>query len=132
VQGPVSPSYADRVLAVGEAAGQVKTTTAGGIYYGMLGAEMAASVLDDALDAGRLDAGSLSVYEEMWRARLGPEIDMGLRLQEAVRELEDHEIDRVFGALQNGVGRMVRRVVRFDWHRPALRVLLSSVLAAAS
>jgi len=131
VQGPVSPSHADRVLAVGEAAGQVKTTTAGGIYFGMLGADMAARVLDDGLAAGRLGAASLARYEELWRGRLGPEIDMGLRLQSAVRDLGDAEIERVFGALQNGVGRMVRRVVRFDWHRPALKLLLSGVLSAA-
>jgi digeranylgeranylglycerophospholipid reductase len=130
VQGPVSPSYADRVLAVGEAAGQVKTTTAGGIYYGMLGADLAAGALDRALASDRLDAASLAGYEEAWRSRLGPEIDLGLRLQEAVRGLEDQQIERVFGALQNGVGRAVRRVVRFDWHRGALRVLLGGVLGS--
>jgi geranylgeranyl reductase family protein len=130
VQGPVSPSYADRVLAVGEAAGQVKTTTAGGIYYGMLGAGIAADVLDDALATGRLDAPSLAGYEAAWKARLGPEIDLGLRLQRAVRGLDDGQIDRVFESLQSGMGAVVRRVVHFDWQRGAVRVLLGGVLAA--
>ena len=35
-------TYADRVLAVGDAAGLVKPTTGGGIYYSVLSAELAA------------------------------------------------------------------------------------------
>ncbi len=123
VQGMVTPSYADRVLAVGESAGQVKTTTAGGIYYGLLGAGMAAERLDEALREDALDAGSLAPYEEAWRDRLGSEIRSGLELQERAAALSDEEIDRIFGALRDGVAAVIREVVRFDWHRPALRVL---------
>jgi flavin-dependent dehydrogenase len=39
---PLSRTYEERVLAVGDAAGQVKPTAGGGIYYGMLGAQDAA------------------------------------------------------------------------------------------
>ncbi|MDX1578457.1 MAG: NAD(P)/FAD-dependent oxidoreductase [Gemmatimonadota bacterium] len=124
VQGPVEPSVADRTLAVGEAAGQVKTTTAGGIYYGLRAAERAAEVLAERLPADRLDAASLAAYEEAWRTELMPEIEAGLELQRAVRGLSDAEIDRLFEALQGGLGAMVRAAVRFDWHRAALSVLL--------
>lgn len=123
VQGMVSPSYADRTLAVGEAAGQVKTTTAGGIYYGMLGAEMAADRLDEALGRNALDAESLAPYEDRWHDRLGREIRSGLELQERAGALSDGEIDRLFEALRGGIAATVRQVVRFDWHRSALGVL---------
>ena len=123
VQGPVAPSAVDRVLAVGEAAGQVKTTTAGGIHYGIRGAEHAAGVLAERLPDDRLDAPSLAAYQEAWRAELMPEIEAGLELQRAVRGLSDGEIDQLFEALQGGLGAMVRAAVRFDWHRDALSVL---------
>ena len=45
VQTPLERSYADRVLVIGETAGQIKTTTGGGIYYGLLGAEMGVETL---------------------------------------------------------------------------------------
>lgn len=125
VQGPVLPSVADRVVAVGEAAGQVKTTTGGGIYYGMLGAEIAAEVLDRALRRDRLDAASLSAYQERWLAELGPEIRLGLALQRAARRLEDPQIDSLFRALGNGLGGALRGLVSFDWHGSLLRRLLS-------
>ena len=47
--GPVTRTYADRVVAVGDAAGLVKPTTGGGIYYGLLSGSIAAEVLGDAL-----------------------------------------------------------------------------------
>lgn len=124
VQGPVRPSYAERVVAVGEAAGQVKTTTAGGIYYGLIGAEIAAEVLDEGLRRGRLDAAFLGRYERRWLAALGGEIESGLALQRLGREVEDRDVDEVFAALNDGLGSTVRRLVRFDWHRPVVRELL--------
>lgn len=123
VQGPVLPSHADRVLAVGEAAGQVKTTTAGGIYYGMLGAELAGNVLHEGLRRDRLDAGFLQRYEKAWLARLLPEIESGFELQEAGRAMTDDEIDDLFRALRDGIASSVCKVVEFDWHRTALRLL---------
>lgn len=125
VQGRVEPGHADRILAVGEAAGQVKTTTAGGIYYGMVSAERAAEVLDEGLRSDRLDAAFLAHYSEAWWDELGPEIEAGLALQEAVRGMEDEDIDALFRALNDGVAAAVRRAVTFDWHRTALRVLFT-------
>jgi geranylgeranyl reductase family protein len=123
IQGPVTPSFADRALAVGEAAGQVKTTTAGGIYYGMIGGEIASEVLSDGLRRDRLDADWLSRYQTEWESRLGSEIDAGLELQRVAQNMSDPEIDRLFAALSGGLGAAVRQVIRFDWHKPALRVL---------
>lgn len=123
VQGPVEPSYADRALAVGEAAGQVKTTTAGGIYYGLIGSEIASEVLDEALRKDRLDAAFLCRYRDRWWSRLGPEIRSGLELQRVAEAMEDREVDRLFEALNNGLAPTVRRVVEFDWHRAALKAL---------
>jgi flavin-dependent dehydrogenase len=45
----VTRTYGRRLLAVGDAAGLVKSTTGGGIYYSLLSATLAAEVLADAL-----------------------------------------------------------------------------------
>ena len=52
---PVSRTWTDQVLAVGDAAGLVKPTTGGGIYYGLLTGHLAAEVLSSALRENRLD-----------------------------------------------------------------------------
>src|SRR5690606_39098152 len=93
--GPVRRSYADRVLAVGDAAGLVKPTTGGGIYYGMLSGVFAARVLDDALGRDRLEARALRPYESRWRQRLGQEIRVGLAFRNIAARLSDESIDEL-------------------------------------
>jgi geranylgeranyl reductase family protein len=128
VQGMVLPSYADSALAVGEAAGQVKTTTLGGIYYGLIGADLAAEVLSDGLRRNRIGARHLARYERAWTRKLRGEIEMGLELQRVAWQLSDPEIDALFATLGGGLAAAVERVVRFDWHRPALKMILKRAL----
>ncbi len=90
----------------------------------MLGAEIAAEMLSDGLRKERLSASHLGRYEQAWEDRLGGEIKTGLELQRLARTMSDSEIDALFLALQSGLASSVRHLVRFDWHRPALKVLL--------
>ncbi len=50
---PLARTFGDRLLVVGDAAGQVKPTTGGGIYFGMLCADMAADTLHNAIQSRR-------------------------------------------------------------------------------
>ncbi|MFC1574692.1 NAD(P)/FAD-dependent oxidoreductase [Gemmatimonadota bacterium] len=127
-QGVVDPSYGDRVLGVGEAVGQIKTTTLGGIYYGLLGAEIAAEVLSDGLKEDRLQAPHLARYQKAWTRRLGDEIEAGLEVQRLAQEMSDAEINTLFESLNNGMAQAVKQVVKFDWHRPALKVIMKKAL----
>jgi digeranylgeranylglycerophospholipid reductase len=124
VQGPVQPSAADRVVAVGEAAGQVKTTTGGGLYYGLLGAEVAADTLNAGLRRDRLSATALYPYHTRWLKRFGGELETGLRLQQLSATLDDRDIDTLFRTLRGKLVVEMKRKVRFDWHCRALNLLL--------
>jgi geranylgeranyl reductase family protein len=74
---PMSHSAVDRLLVLGEAAGQIKPTTAGGIYYGMHCADIAADTLHRALQTGDLSKDSLGEYERRWRTELIRELRAG-------------------------------------------------------
>jgi flavin-dependent dehydrogenase len=131
VQGPLGPircsvlplgflpqSYEDRIVVVGEAAGHIKATTCGGIYYGMLTGEIAAEVLERCLSENRLDAPSLSAYETRWRALLEDEISLGLKLRRSVKLVGDWGVERLMAiARSNGVETLIRAKADFDWHR---------------
>ncbi len=71
---PIDKTFAPRVLAVGDAAGLVKGTTGGGIYYALVSAALAADVLVPALRRDTLDERTLSRYQTLWQKRLGPEL----------------------------------------------------------
>ncbi|MEE9202257.1 MAG: NAD(P)/FAD-dependent oxidoreductase [Dehalococcoidia bacterium] len=120
---PLPRTYGERVLAVGEAAGQVKVTTGGGIFYGLLCAEAAANTLREALSSGDLSARSLSRYERAWKSRLGPELKVGGWARSLYSRLSDRRIDELFGMLQGSdiVGSVTgTEDFSFDWHSPAI------------
>jgi digeranylgeranylglycerophospholipid reductase len=122
---PVDRTWSDRIVAVGDAAGLVKPTTGGGIYYGLLSGHLAADVLSDALRADRLTGGRLKEYERRWRKRLGPEIRAGLAFRAAASRLHDTAVDRLMElARVDGIVPLLKQTADFNWHRAATRALL--------
>ncbi len=75
--GPPDRTVADRVFLLGDAAGQTKPFTGGGILYGMTAADVAADVIDPA------DPATLANYERGWREELATEIRLGHWLRRA-------------------------------------------------
>jgi geranylgeranyl reductase family protein len=123
---PVRRTYADRVLAVGDAAGLVKPTTGGGIYYGLISGAMAAEVLGPALERDRLDARELRRYETGWKRRLGHEIRIGLAFRRIAARLNDASIDALIElARVNGVIPLLQETASFNWHGRAALALLA-------
>jgi digeranylgeranylglycerophospholipid reductase len=123
--GPVPRTWTGRILAVGDAAGLVKPTTGGGIYYGLLTGHLAAGVLAEALASDRLGARRLKKYERRWRARLGPEIRAGLAFRGVAARLNDSAVDRLMElARVDGIVPLLQETADFNWHRTAARALL--------
>ena len=115
--GFLSKSYADRVVVVGEAAGHLKTTTCGGIYYGMLTGEIAADVIASGLEQDRLDSVTLRAYETRWRDLLQDEIETGLKLRRSFKLMSDWGIERLMSlARREGIASLIREKANFDWH----------------
>lgn len=69
--GPPDRVTGDRSLLVGDAAGQTKPFTGGGILYGMRAADHAAETVDPTRPE------TLSDYEDAWRSELRTEIRLG-------------------------------------------------------
>jgi digeranylgeranylglycerophospholipid reductase len=136
---PLARTYGTRLLAVGDAAGLVKATTGGGIYYSLVSGRLAADVLADALAAGDLSEEALSIYQQRWKQALGAELEAQLKLREIADHLSDEDVDRLFElARTDGIMPIVRRTAQFNRHRhlivallnhpPARRVLMRRML----
>jgi flavin-dependent dehydrogenase len=112
--GTIEKSTNGCILAVGEAAGQVKTTTGGGIFYGLLCSEIAVDKLTRTLRDGY----SLSDYEVTWRSALVSEIDIGMNLRSIASKLGDQDIENLFSFVKQNkfwVELLVPRI-NFDYH----------------
>ncbi|UCC16088.1 MAG: NAD(P)/FAD-dependent oxidoreductase, partial [Dehalococcoidales bacterium] len=92
----LSRASSERVVVVGSAAGQVKPATGGGVYYGMICADIAAVNLHKALESDNLSAGSLALYDKQWKKALGQEIKSGHWGRHIYERLSDYRIDKVF------------------------------------
>lgn len=120
-QRPRGRCTADRVMVIGEAAGHIKTSTGGGIYYGLLSAEMAASIVARALRAGKPTAERLHEFERLWRSSLGPEILIGFVGRKLVSHLPDGVLERAFERFARaGLIYSLGDVFNFDWHQKAI------------
>ncbi len=127
---PLSKTYFDRLLVAGTAAGQVKPTTGGGIYYGLLCADIAASTLQQALATNDLSARGLADYERKWQKKLGGELKKGYRVRQFYEHLSDQQIDRLFDTIDaSGLAEVLLRDsnVSFDWHSGGLLRILGNV-----
>lgn len=116
---PLPRSYGKRVLAIGDAAGQVKPTSGGGVYYGLIGAGLAADVLHQALSEDDLSAARLRGYERAWSKVMLNELQIGYFARMLYGRLNDGQIDRVFDIVQsNGLHELLLReeASDFDWH----------------
>lgn len=138
--GPIRKTYATRVVAVGDAAGLVKPTTGGGIYYSLLTGRLAADVLDDALGRDALGDAHLREYQARWKELLGAEIRIGLAFRALTSKLDDGVIQRLLRlSSTDGVQPLLSSNANFNWHRQTAlalmrnasfrRVILASVLS---
>jgi digeranylgeranylglycerophospholipid reductase len=117
-QMPLRQSYAERVLVIGEAAGQVKATTCGGIYYGLLAARLAADTISQAFATGCFTAPTLQRYERAWRSLLADELALGLSFRKLYSWIGDRRMDGILRYIaRDGLKDLIRHKANFDWHR---------------
>ena len=117
---PIRRTVADRVVAVGDAAGMVKPTTGGGIYYSLLSGRLAGQVLSERLADDRLTAADLQPYEDQWRALLGPDIRAGLAFRALATRIGDRGIHALVEVARvDGIVPLLKDTADFNWHRKA-------------
>jgi flavin-dependent dehydrogenase len=114
------------VLAVGDAAGLVKPTTGGGIFYGLISGSLAAESMDACLRRDRLADSDLRGYEASWRARLGADIRVGLAFRKLAERFDDRAINAVIELTRvDGIVPLLKETASFNWHRSAALALLN-------
>ena len=79
------------IMVTGGAAGQ------SGIAYGMRAGEICGSVAANAIAASKTSAKVLSEYPRLWGKEFGSEYRLGRSALEALRKMDDKEIDRLVG-----------------------------------
>ncbi|MBI3190910.1 NAD(P)/FAD-dependent oxidoreductase [archaeon] len=106
-------SYSTRSLLVGDACGQNKPLTGGGIIFSMLAAQHAGTIINDALEYERYDNSFLRYYEQYWKKELAAEIKKQLFFRKIYRNLSNKEVDKLFTEF----GPYISRLTEFDYDK---------------
>ena len=104
VAGPVSRCWSPGFLMVGDAAGQVKQTTGGGIVIGGYCGKLAGMAAASAATHNGLEADKfLRDYDSQWREKFGSDLrKMGLA-RKMFASLSDETLNRLFSVLREHV-----------------------------
>ncbi|MBI3622025.1 MAG: NAD(P)/FAD-dependent oxidoreductase [Nitrospirae bacterium] len=114
---PAARSVADRAMLVGDAAGQVKPLTGGGIYYSLRCADLAADALIEGASTGDFSRRGLLGYERAWRRAIGRDLAFGRYARRLLAWSGDRQIDALVGLCQRDeMQALIARSADFDAH----------------
>ncbi|OGF53119.1 MAG: hypothetical protein A2Z21_06930 [Candidatus Fraserbacteria bacterium RBG_16_55_9] len=99
--GPPEQTIADGILLVGDAAGQAKPTSGGGIYTGVSCARIAGEVAARASQEGDISKKALWEYEHRWRELFESELRFGMLAHQLFCHVSDEDINKMFAALDD-------------------------------
>jgi digeranylgeranylglycerophospholipid reductase len=117
VGGPIDSFVSGRTLYVGESAGQVKPTTAGGIPSSTAGGTIAARWVADALQTG--EPSLVDRYQPEWHATYGKEYRLMVKLRHIFENLSNKDLDKLVATLENPKVAEKLSAGSFDFHASA-------------
>ncbi len=127
------PTYADGMMVIGDAAGQVKATSGGGIYFSMLAGEIAGRAAARYLSGEAATARrALADYQREWQAAFGREVRFTTIVRQTLNRLSDRHTNAVIRALatDNGLRRAVEEHGDTQYQSRLFRPVLAAALRA--
>jgi geranylgeranyl reductase family protein len=91
--GALKKTTMSNVMLVGDAAAQVKPTSGGGIYPGLLSASHCAAVALEALKCNDYRNQVLSKYHKLWLKEIGKELFLGMKFRSIFKTLDDGQFN---------------------------------------
>ena len=101
VLGVRRPSVTDGMILVGDAAGQVKATSGGGIYFAMIAGRLAAQAASRYVGGQRR---ALLWYEREWRRRFGRELTFATFARVTLNHMTDAELNVLVASIAEDDG----------------------------
>jgi geranylgeranyl reductase family protein len=122
VNGPIKNFVEGDIVIVGDAAGQSKPTTAGGIYSCGIGGIFAGRAISAFLKTQ--NRSELQTYQIKWEEKFGKEFEKQLFARKMLERLDNKTIDGLFGAITPQMIQDISKNDDFDFHTSALIKML--------
>ena len=131
INGPIKNFVSKDVVTVGDAAGQSKPTTAGGIYSCGMGGIMAGNAIAKYLETN--DHFQLVRYQESWYSKFGKEFEKQQLARKILQKIDNKTVDKIFDMITPEILSEISSKDDFDFHTASIIKLLGvrKSLAAA-
>jgi digeranylgeranylglycerophospholipid reductase len=128
VRGPLETFVYGRTLIIGDAAGQTKPTTAGGIYTCGMGGIFAGRAIAKAIQQNNDKL--LYDYQKNWFSIFKEEFDKMIIARRLLERLDNKAIDELFSTITQVETEQLSKTGDFDFHSSALAKMLGAKGAA--
>jgi geranylgeranyl reductase family protein len=126
VGGPLEKFVNNEIMLVGDAAGQTKPTTAGGIYSGGMGGLIAGKTAVQYLKDNK-NSKILHNYEKQWKDMFQRDFELTRISRNLFERLDNKAIDKVFSLiLKKGIDNDISNEGEFDFHSSVLKKIFVS------
>jgi digeranylgeranylglycerophospholipid reductase len=123
VKGPIDEFINGRTVVIGDAAGQTKPTTAGGIYTCGLAGILAGRAISQAIESKNDD--SLIGYPAGWTRIFGKEFRNMVLFRKLLERLDNNALDQMFSNIKSTSIDTASKTGDFDFHAVSIRKILS-------
>ena len=122
IKGPIKNFVEGNTVIVGDAAGQAKPTTAGGIFSCGMAGIMAGKAISEALKTGK--SSSLINYEKQWKDKFGKEFEKQNLARKILARLDNDTVNKLFNSITPEIEDDISNKENFDFHTSSILRLL--------
>jgi len=122
IKGPIEEFVNGKTVTVGDAAGQAKPTTAGGIYSSGIGGMYAGQAISKYLESKKRS--DLEEYQKRWTDKFGKEFEKQLFARKILERLDNNTINKLFESVTPEIIKEISEKDDFDFHTGSIVKLL--------
>ena len=125
IGGPIKKTYGAGFIGVGDAVGQVKATTGGGVVFGGLCAKIAGNIAVKALNRNDFSENFLKEYQDRWMKQYLRELQLMRLLRQVLNSVPDKIIDELFYSIEKeGITKMMEDIGDMDMQGELIKRVL--------
>jgi geranylgeranyl reductase family protein len=122
IKGPIKKFVEDETVFVGDAAGQAKPTTAGGIFTSGMGGVYAGQAISKFLKTNNRD--DLEQYQKRWISKFGKEFEKQSLARKVLERIDNNTINELFDSITPEIIKEISEKENFDFHTGSIVKLL--------
>ena len=122
IKGPIEKFVEGKTVIIGDAAGQAKPTTAGGIFTSGMGGVYAGQAISKFLKTNKIS--DLQEYQKKWTERFGKEFEKQLLVRKILERIDNQTINKLFETITPEITNEISEKDDFDFHTSSIIKLL--------